>query len=384
MTVNEYLASRDASWMQPLYEFLGLSVGVIVPQQAPEDKRAAYQSDITYGTNNEFGFDYLRDNMAFRKEDKFQRELNFSVVDEVDSILIDEARTPLIISGPAEDSSELYRTIEQAGPSSGAPVRRRAKKVLKILVTTSLTRKLSQVELTETGHQFIEDVLTQEGHLPEGESLYASQNLNLLHHAQAALKAHTLFQKNVEYIVSGQEIMLVDEHTGRTMPGRRLSEGLHQALEAKEGLPIQAESQTLASTTFQNYFRLYDNLSGMTGTADTEAYEFRQIYGLDVVVIPTHKPMVRKDMNDLVYLTIEEKFEAIIQDIRETVAAGRPVLVGTASIDSSEILSGALKKAGIAHQVLNAKFHEKEAGNYCSGGPPRCDHHCYQHGRSWY
>ena len=369
VTVNEYLASRDARWMQPLYEFLGLSVGVIVPQQDPEEKRAAYQSDITYGTNNEFGFDYLRDNMAFRKEDKFQRELNFSVVDEVDSILIDEARTPLIISGPAEDSSELYRTMNKLAPR----LQRQYEESEEGVEDTGhyiIDEKTRQVELTETGHQFIEDVLTQEGHLPEGESLYASQNLNLLHHAQAALKAHTLFQKNVEYIVSGQEIMLVDEHTGRTMPGRRLSEGLHQALEAKEGLPIQAESQTLASTTFQNYFRLYDNLSGMTGTADTEAYEFRQIYGLDVVVIPTHKPMVRKDMNDLVYLTIEEKFEAIIQDIRETVAASRPVLVGTASIESSEILSGALQKAGIEHQVLNAKFHEKEAEIIAQAGRP--------------
>ena len=369
VTVNEYLATRDAKWMQPLYEFLGLSVGVIVPQQDPEEKRAAYQSDITYGTNNEFGFDYLRDNMAFRKEDKFQRELNFSVVDEVDSILIDEARTPLIISGPAEDSSELYRTMNKLAPR----LQRQYEESEEGVEDTGhyiIDEKTRQVELTETGHQFIEDVLTQEGHLPEGESLYASQNLNLLHHAQAALKAHTLFQKNVEYIVSGQEIMLVDEHTGRTMPGRRLSEGLHQALEAKEGLPIQAESQTLASTTFQNYFRLYDNLSGMTGTADTEAYEFRQIYGLDVVVIPTHKPMIRKDMNDLVYLTIEEKFEAIIQDIRETVAAGRPVLVGTASIESSEILSGALQKAGIEHQVLNAKFHEKEAEIIAQAGRP--------------
>ena len=369
VTVNEYLASRDAKWMQPLYEALGLTVGVIIPQQSPEDKRTAYQADITYGTNNEFGFDYLRDNMAFRKEDKFQRELNFSVVDEVDSILIDEARTPLIISGPAEDSSELYRTMNQLAPR----LERQLEESEEGQEDTGhyiVDEKTRQVELTEVGHQFIEEVLMAEGHLPEGESLYASQNLNKLHHAQAALKAHALFQKNVEYIVSGQEIMLVDEHTGRTMPGRRLSEGLHQALEAKEGLPIQAESQTLASTTFQNYFRLYDKLSGMTGTADTEAFEFRQIYGLDVIVIPTHKEMVRKDMNDLVFLTIEEKYEAIIQDIRETVAAGRPVLVGTASIDSSELLSGALDKAGIKHNVLNAKFHEKEAEIIAQAGSP--------------
>ena len=369
VTVNEYLARRDAKWMQPLYEALGMTVGVIVPQQNPEEKRTAYQSDITYGTNNEFGFDYLRDNMAFRQEDKFQRELNFAVVDEVDSILIDEARTPLIISGPAEDSSELYRTMNKLAPK----LERQFEESEEGKEDTGhyiVDEKTRQVELTEIGHQFIEEVLTSEGMLPEGESLYASQNLNMLHHAQAALKAHALFQKNVEYIVSGQEILLVDEHTGRTMPGRRLSEGLHQALEAKEGLPIQAESQTLASTTFQNYFRLYDNLSGMTGTADTEAYEFRQIYGLDVIVIPTHKPMVRKDMNDLVYLTIEEKYEAIIQDIRETVTAGRPVLVGTASIDSSELLSNALEKAGIQHNVLNAKFHEKEAEIIAQAGRP--------------
>ncbi|WP_283777657.1 preprotein translocase subunit SecA [Parendozoicomonas callyspongiae] len=364
VTVNDYLARRDADWMRPLYEFLGLTVGVVVPQQNPDEKRAAYQSDITYGTNNEFGFDYLRDNMAFRKEDKFQRGLNFAVVDEVDSILIDEARTPLIISGPAEDSSELYRTMNKLVPS----LKRQMEEFKEEDEPTEdqighyiIDEKTRQVELTESGHEYIEQMLTKQGMLPEGESLYASQNLSLLHHAQAALKAHTLFQKNVEYIVQGQDVLLVDEHTGRTMHGRRLSEGLHQALEAKEGLTIQAESQTLASTTFQNYFRLYETLSGMTGTADTEAYEFRQIYGLDVVVIPTHKPMVRKDMNDLVYLTLEEKYEAIIQDIRETMAADRPVLVGTASIESSELLSGALRKAKIPHEVLNAKFHEREA-----------------------
>ncbi len=370
VTVNDYLASRDADWMRPLYEFLGMTVGVVVPQQNPEEKRAAYQADITYGTNNEFGFDYLRDNMAFRKEDKFQRGLNFAVIDEVDSILIDEARTPLIISGPAEDSSELYRTMNKLAPRLKRQFEEGEEVSEENIGHYIVDEKTRQVELTEAGHQFIEEVLTKDGMLPEGESLYAAQNLNLLHHAQAALKAHTLFQKNVEYIVQGQEVMLVDEHTGRTMPGRRLSEGLHQALEAKEGLNIQAESQTLASTTFQNYFRLYETLSGMTGTADTEAYEFRQIYGLDVVVIPTHKPMVRKDMNDLVYLTLGEKFDAIIQDIRETVDAGRPVLVGTASIESSEILSGALKKASIPHEVLNAKFHEREAEIVAQAGRP--------------
>ncbi len=355
--------------MKPLYEALGLTVGVIVPQQDPEEKRQAYAADITYGTNNEFGFDYLRDNMAFSKDDKFQRELNFAVVDEVDSILIDEARTPLIISGPAEDSSELYLAMDKLAPK----LQRQVEELAEGEEATGhyiVDEKTRQIELTEVGHQFIEDVLTAEGLLPEGESLYAPHNLNLLHHAQAALRAHVLFQKNVEYIVSGDDILLVDEHTGRTMPGRRLSEGLHQALEAKEGLPIQAESQTLASTTFQNFFRLYNNLSGMTGTADTEAYEFRQIYGLDVIVIPTHRPMQRKDMNDLVFLTIEEKFGAIIKDIRETVAAGRPVLVGTASIEASELLSHALTKEKIEHQVLNAKFHEKEAEIIAQAGRP--------------
>ena len=318
VTVNEYLATRDANWMRPLYEFLGLSVGVIVPQQEPEEKRAAYEADITYGTNNEFGFDYLRDNMAFRQEDKFQRGHFFAVVDEVDSILIDEARTPLIISGPAEDSSELYRIMDKLAPRLIRQDVVEGEEQPEDTGHYTVDEKTRQVELTELGHQFIEEVLTEQGMLPEGESLYSPQNLNLLHHAQAALKAHTLFQKNVEYIVSGNEVLLVDEHTGRTMPGRRLSEGLHQALEAKEGLNIQAESQTLASTTFQNYFRIYDTLSGMTGTADTEAFEFRQIYGLDVVVIPTHKDMVRKDNNDLVYLSIQEKYDAIIEDIRET------------------------------------------------------------------
>ncbi len=369
VTVNEYLARRDAAWMKPLYEALGLTVGVIVPQQDPEEKRAAYGADITYGTNNEFGFDYLRDNMAFRNEDKFQRPLNFAVVDEVDSILIDEARTPLIISGPAEDSSELYQKMNELAPR----LERQHEELEEGQEATGhyiVDEKTRQVELTEIGHQFVEDVLAAEGMLPEGESLYASHNLNLLHHALAALKAHALFQKNVEYIVSGQEVLLVDEHTGRTMAGRRLSEGLHQALEAKENLPIQPESQTLASTTFQNYFRIYNNLSGMTGTADTEAYEFRQIYGLDVIVIPTHKPMLRQDMNDLVFLTIGEKYEAIIADIRETIVTGCPILVGTASIEASELLSAALEKAEIGHQVLNAKFHAREAEIIAQAGRP--------------
>ena len=373
VTVNDYLARRDANWMRPLYEFLGMSVGIVVPQQDPQEKRQAYQADITYGTNNEFGFDYLRDNMAFRKEDRFQRDLSFAIVDEVDSILIDEARTPLIISGPAEDSSELYKKMNQLVPGlqRQEPIPEdQDPDTVELTGHYSVDEKTRQVELNELGHQFIEELLQQEGLLPEGESLYASNNLNLLHHVNSALKAHVLFNRNVEYIVQNNEVMLVDEHTGRTMPGRRLSEGLHQAIEAKEGLRIQAESQTLASTTFQNYFRNYDKLSGMTGTADTEAFEFRQIYGLDVIVIPTHKEMVRQDGNDLVYLTIAEKYDAIIDDIKETVTAERPVLVGTASIDSSEHLSRALDKAGIAHQVLNAKFHEKEADIIAQAGRP--------------
>ncbi|MDB2384375.1 preprotein translocase subunit SecA [Endozoicomonas sp.] len=369
VTVNEYLASRDANWMKPLYEFLGLKVGVIVPQQEPDEKRKAYEADITYGTNNEFGFDYLRDNMAFRKEDKFQRSLSFAIVDEVDSILIDEARTPLIISGPAEDSSALYKKMNMLVPKL---TRQEEENEGEVNVPGHYTvdEKSRQVELTEEGHQHIEELLQQDGALPQGESLYAPQNLNLLHHVNAALKAHVLFARNVEYIVQNSEVMLIDEHTGRTMPGRRLSEGLHQALEAKEGLDIQAESQTLASTTFQNYFRNYSTLSGMTGTADTEAFELRQIYGLDVVVIPTHKPMTRQDFNDLVYLTIDEKYDAIIEDIKETVVAKRPILVGTASIESSELLSTALNKAGLNHQVLNAKYHEREAEIIAQAGKP--------------
>ncbi len=369
VTVNDYLARRDANWMRPLYEFLGLSVGVVTPFQPPEDKRAAYAADITYGTNNEFGFDYLRDNMAFSLDDKFQRELNFAVVDEVDSILIDEARTPLIISGQAEDSSELYIKINKLIPR----LKRQVEEVEGKPTEEghySIDEKTRQVELNEQGHQFIEDLLSQNGLLGEGESLYSAHNLSLLTHVYAALRAHTLFHRNVEYIVQGDQILLIDEHTGRTMPGRRLSEGLHQAIEAKEGLPIQAESQTLASTTFQNYFRLYNKLAGMTGTADTEAFEFRQIYGLDVVVIPTHRPIARKDFNDLVYLTQEEKYAAIITDIKQCQALGRPILVGTASIESSEYVSKLLQEAGIEHKVLNAKYHEKEAEIIAQAGAP--------------
>ncbi len=373
VTVNDYLARRDANWMRPLYEFLGMTVGIVVPQQDPEEKHQAYRADITYGTNNEFGFDYLRDNMAFRKEDRFQRDLYFAIVDEVDSILIDEARTPLIISGPAEDSSALYMKMNELVPllKRQDPIPEdQDPTTVELTGHYTVDEKTRQVELNELGHQFIEELLQKEGLLPEGESLYASANLNLLHHVNSALKAHLLFNRNVEYIVKNNEVLLVDEHTGRTMPGRRLSEGLHQAIEAKEGLRIQPESQTLASTTFQNYFRNYHKLSGMTGTADTEAFEFRQIYGLDVIVIPTHKEMVRLDGNDLVYLTIAEKYDAIIDDIKKTVTEERPVLVGTASIDSSEHLSQALTTAGIPHQVLNAKFHEKEAEIIAQAGRP--------------
>ena len=369
VTVNDYLARRDANWMRPLYEFLGLSVGVVVPFQDPEDKRAAYACDITYGTNNEFGFDYLRDNMAFSLEDKFQRELNFAVIDEVDSILIDEARTPLIISGQAEDSSELYKQINLIIPTLKRQLEDEEGEVLEEGHYT-IDEQARQAELNEAGHQYIEEKLTKLGLLAADESLYSSSNLSLLSHVNAGLRAHTLFNRNVEYIIQDGQVVLVDEHTGRTMPGRRLSEGLHQAIEAKEGVHIQPESQTMASTTFQNYFRLYDKLSGMTGTADTEAFEFRQIYGLDVTVIPTHRKVARIDHNDLVFLTQPEKYVAIIADIRECQEQGRPVLVGTASIDSSEHISAVLQAEGIEHKVLNAKHHDLEADIIAQAGRP--------------
>ena len=369
VTVNDYLARRDANWMRPLYEFLGLSVGIVTPFQPPEEKRAAYAADITYGTNNEFGFDYLRDNMAFSLQEKFQRELNFAVIDEVDSILIDEARTPLIISGQAEDSSRLYQQINQLIPRLTQHIEEE-EGVVTQQGHFSIDEKTRQVELNESGHQYIEELLTQAGLLAEGESLYSAHNLSLLTHVYAGLRAHKLFHRNVEYIVQNNQVLLIDEHTGRTMPGRRLSEGLHQAIEAKEGLQIQPESQTLASTTFQNYFRLYKKLSGMTGTADTEAFEFQQIYNLPVMVIPTNKPLARKDFNDLVYLTQEEKFAAIIADIKECRTQGRPVLVGTATIESSEYVSRLLDKEGFEHKVLNAKFHDKEAEIIAQAGRP--------------
>ena len=369
VTVNDYLAHRDANWMRPLYEFLGMSVGVVLPMQDPTVKRSAYACDITYGTNNEFGFDYLRDNMAFSTEEKFQRELNFAVIDEVDSILIDEARTPLIISGQADDSSTLYQQIDEL-----IPLLKRHLEEEPGVVTQeghySLDEKTRQVELNEAGHLFIEDELVKRGMLPEGETLYAPSNLGLLAHVYAGLRAHTLFQRNVEYIIQDGQVVLVDEHTGRTMQGRRLSEGLHQAIEAKEGVHIQPESQTMASTTFQNYFRLYSKLSGMTGTADTEAFEFQQIYGLDVLVIPTHRAVARIDYNDLVFLTQEEKYRAVIEDILACQKQGRPVLVGTASIESSELVSEVLQREGIDHKVLNAKHHDSEADIIAQAGRP--------------
>ncbi len=421
VTVNEYLAQRDADWMRPVYEFLGLTVGVSKAGQTQEEKRAAYQSDITYATNNELGFDYLRDNLAFAIEDKAQRDLNFAIVDEVDSILIDEARTPLIISGPAEASTDLYAQINKLIPKltkhtepeeaanediyarkvtlvdeRGKPVTiegedgaqtdvmglekaigigesRQCDVVLvgqdKKVAACKLVRrgdytvdeKAKQAYMTEEGQQKIESLMLQAGLLEAGESLYDAANIRLLHHLNAALRAHALYQKDVDYIVRNGEVVIVDEFTGRTMPGRRWSDGLHQAIEAKEGVSIKQENQTVASITFQNYFRLYRNLSGMTGTADTEAFEFQQIYGLEVVVIPTHKPMIREDNADLVYLTQKDKFDAIIEDINDCRERGQPVLVGTTSIETSELLSSLLGKRDIGHEVLNAKQHEREA-----------------------
>ncbi len=365
ITVNDYLASRDAAWMGKLYNFLGLEVGVVKAGQSQEEKRAAYSADIVYGTNNEFGFDYLRDNMAFSMADKMQGQLAFAIVDEVDSILIDEARTPLIISGAAEDSSELYRKINKLIPKLSPRSGEEAEDGDFVI-----DEKQRTVELTEDGHEQIEIMLIDEGLLASDDSLYASTNLGLLHHVNAALRAHNLFNRNVEYIVQNGQVVLIDEHTGRTMPGRRLSEGLHQAIEAKENVNIQAESQTMASTTFQNYFRLYDKLSGMTGTADTEAFEFRQIYGLECVVIPTNIPMKRKDMNDLVFMSQEEKLEAIVEETRRIIENKAPVLVGTASVETSEELSDYFKKAGIEHKVLNAKYHEQEAEIIAQAGRP--------------
>ncbi len=370
VTVNDYLAQRDAELMGRLYGFLGLTTGVIIGGLGQAQRQAAYACDIVYGTNNEFGFDYLRDNMAFSMEEKAQRDLNFAIVDEVDSILIDEARTPLIISGPAEDSSELYKKINVLVPNLVRQDKDPGDEDEEVPGDYYVDEKAKQVHLSEEGHQHVEELLAGAGLLAEGESLYDAANINLMHHFNAALRANVLYQKNVDYIVSNGEVVIVDEFTGRTMPGRRWSDGLHQAVEAKEGVNVQNENQTLASITFQNYFRLYNRLSGMTGTADTEAYEFQSIYGLEVLVVPTHRPMVRNDMGDLIFLTPEEKFEAIVEDIKDCFSRKQPVLVGTTSIENSELLAALLTKHGVEHEVLNAKQHEREAHIIAQAGSP--------------
>ena len=375
VTVNDYLAKRDAEWMSSIYEALGLTVGIIQSGQIAEEKKDAYQADVIYGTNNEFGFDYLRSNMAFTAEDRLQGDLAFAIIDEVDSILIDEARTPLIISGASEENTTLYKTINQIPPTLEEQPFDDTPRVfgepdVEPTGDYMVDEKNRQVELTELGHQKVEDALIRMDLLQPGDSLYSSANLNLLHHVHAALKAHNLYTRDDHYMITGGEVVIVDEHTGRAMPGRRWSDGIHQAVEAKEGLAIQNESQTLASTTFQNYFRLYKKLSGMTGTADTEAFEFKQIYGLEVVVVPTHRPMVRDDRNDLMFLTLPEKYDAIVEDVVDCIERGQPVLVGTASIESSELLSAELKRRGINHNVLNAKQHEREADVVADAGRP--------------
>jgi preprotein translocase subunit SecA len=364
ITVNDYLAKRDAEWMKPIYTLLGLTVDVNLNDMETEAKRKAYAADVTYGTNNEFGFDYLRDNMAYGLEDKVQRELRYAIIDEVDSILIDEARTPLIISGPSEDSSDLYVKIDKLIPHL---IERKEKEGSGDFF---LEEKHKQAFLTEDGHKHIEELLYKDGVLKVGESLYDPNNIGIMHHLNSALRANKLYQKDIDYIVAGGEVIIVDEHTGRKMPGRRWSDGLHQAVEAKEKVKIQNENQTLATITFQNYFRLYNKLSGMTGTADTEAYEFQQIYGLEVIVIPTNEPMIRKDNPDKVFLSANEKFKAVINDIKDCVTRGQPALVGTASIDTSEQLSYLLNKEKVAHQVLNAKHHANEAKIIVQAGRP--------------
>lgn len=390
VTVNDYLARRDAAWMGVLYDFLGMSVGVVngsggqgpdsssylfdtgwdgseggFPNLRPVTRREAYAADITYGTNNEFGFDYLRDNMRHSDDDKCQRGQFFAIVDEVDSILIDEARTPLIISGPAAGSEDIYQKIDALVPRLEAPSSPEDESA-----DFTIDEKAKQVHLTESGHEKVEEAMTEVGLLAEDTSLYDPSNISLIHHLGAALRAHAIYQKDVDYIVQAGEVVIVDEFTGRTMQGRRWSEGLHQAIEAKEGVDIQPENQTVASITFQNYFRLYEKLGGMTGTADTEAAEFNQIYGLEVIVIPTNRPMLRKDMTDLVYLTEKEKYDAIVEDIKECVERGQPVLVGTASIETSEYIAGLLTEKKIAHEVLNAKQHEREAVIVAQAGLP--------------
>ncbi|RIQ16221.1 preprotein translocase subunit SecA [Bordetella avium] len=370
VTVNDYLARRDADWMGRLYRFLGMSTGVVVPQQPNEEKIAAYRADITYGTNNEFGFDYLRDNMEYRVEDRRQRGLAYAIVDEVDSILIDEARTPLIISGQAEDHTELYVRMNAVPPllkrMAGEPKPHEPEPEGDYWVD----EKSQQVHLSESGHESAEKILTRLGILPEGESLYDPRHIALMHHMMVALRAHTLFFLDQQYVIQDGEVVIVDEFTGRLMAGRRWSDGLHQAVEAKEGVKIQHENQTLASITFQNYFRMYEKLSGMTGTADTEAYEFQEIYSLETVIIPTNKPMQRKDQNDQVFRTSQEKYNAILNDIRDCHERGQPVLVGTTSIENSELLSGLLKKAKLPHEVLNAKQHAREAEIVAEAGKP--------------
>jgi len=370
VTVNDYLAKRDAAWMGKVYNFLDMSVGVVWPGMEMSDKAAAYAADITYGTNNEFGFDYLRDNMAVSKEQRYQRGLHYAIVDEVDSILIDEARTPLIISGPAEDSPELYIRVNRIVPH----MTRQAKEPLPGEAPEPgdyyVDEKQKQVHLSEEGMEHAEQLLREAGILAEDSSLYDARNLAVVHHLNQGLRAHALYQRDVDYIVRDGEIVIVDEFTGRTLPGRRWSEGLHQAVEAKEGVPIQRENQTMATITFQNLFRMYDKLSGMTGTADTEAFEFQSIYGLEVVVIPTNKPMIRKDNADLVFLKPEAKFDAVLEDVRECHERGQPVLVGTASIEVSELVHGLFKKAGLPHEVLNAKQHDREAKIVENAGMP--------------
>ncbi|MDF1829920.1 preprotein translocase subunit SecA [Cycloclasticus pugetii] len=362
VTVNDYLAERDSQWMGQLFAFLGMTTGVIVNSMSPEQRREAYAADITYGTNNEFGFDYLRDNMAFGVEDKVQRELHYAIVDEVDSILIDEARTPLIISGPTDDKSDLYIKLNELVKDLTEEVESQEGGEY------TVDEKSKQVFLTELGHEKIEELLTSSGLLSENESLYDATNIGLMHHVYAALRASALYHKDVDYIIQNGQVVIVDEFTGRTMPGRRWGEGLHQAVEAKEGVKIQSENQTMASITFQNYFRMYDKLSGMTGTADTEAFEFQQIYGLEVIVIPTHRGMAREDAGDLIYLTAKEKYEAVIEDIEDCYQRKQPVLVGTTSIEVSEYISSSLTKKKVPHEVLNAKQHEREAQIIANAG----------------
>lgn len=370
VTVNDYLARRDAETMAKLYNFLGLSVGVVVPNQPNEEKKAAYQADITYGTNNEFGFDYLRDNMEYHAAERRQRGLFFAIVDEVDSILIDEARTPLIISGQADDNTVLYQAINAVPPMLTRMTEEPKPQEPEPEGDYWVDEKAQQVHISEAGHEKAEKILSDLGLLPEGESLYEPRHISLMHHIMVALRAHTLFNRDQHYVVQNDEIVIVDEFTGRLMSGRRWSEGLHQAVEAKENVAIQNENQTMASITFQNYFRMYEKLGGMTGTADTEAFEFQEIYSLETVVIPTNRPMVRIDQNDQVFKTDQEKYNAILADIKDCHERGQPVLVGTTSIENSELLSGLLQKAGLKHEVLNAKQHEREAQIVADAGKP--------------